>query len=177
MNDADRTPTQEEKMQHLAEMLKDMSSVMMTTSPNGTLASARSRPMSIARRDADGTLYFLTSADTTQVEHVRRDDVGMCTGQAKTAFLTLQGTFNIEHERSLVDALWSKMSDAYFPKGKDDPDIRVIVFRPKTAELWDVSGAKGIAYLIDVAKSWITKEPPKASAEQHATIDISPTSH
>lgn len=64
------------------------------------------------------------------------------------------------------------MAEAYFPKGKSDPDIRVIVFRPKSAELWDLSGAKAIAYLIDVAQSWVTKEPPKGSADLHTKIDI-----
>lgn len=159
-------------MQHLQDILEDMSTVMMTTSPYGTLAGCRSRPMSIAKRGESGILYFLTSAETSQVRDLRRDDLGMCTGQSKAAFVTLLGTFNVEYDRALIHEVWSKAAEAWFPKGKQDPDLRVIVFRPRTAELWDVSGVRGIAYLIDVAKSWLTKEQPMGSDETHAKIDI-----
>ncbi len=153
-------------------MLEDMGSVMMTTSPNGTLDQSRTRPMSVAKRDEDGTLYFLTSADTSQVKDARQDELGVCTGQSKTQYVALCGSFKVEHNRALIEELWSKWADAYFPAGKEDPNIRAMTFRPKTAELWDMSGPKGIAYLIDVAKALLTKYPPKGTSEQHAKFNI-----
>ena len=167
-----KTPTHEEKMRHLAAMLEDMGSVMMTTSASGTLEDSRTRPMSVAKRDGDGTLYFLTSAETSQVKDARAAEIGICTTQSKTEYVALRGTFVVQHDRALIEELWSKWADAYFPKGKEDPSIRIMTFRPKTAELWDMSGPKGIAYLIDVAKALLTKAPPKASPEAHAKIVI-----
>lgn len=163
---------QDEKLKQLVTMLEGMSSLMMTTSPTGTLSQATARPMSVAKVGADCTVYFLTSAETTQIADLEEEQFGMCTGQTTTQHLSLLGTFNVTRDRARIDELWSKMAEAWFPKGPSDPRIRVIEFHPSTAEFWDMSGAKGISYFIDVAKSWITKEPPPASPETHTKIDL-----
>lgn len=170
--DPQRTRAPEDKFEQLIEVLDDMPTVMVVASPNATLAAARARPMSVAKRGDDGTLYFLTSATTSLVQELRKDDLGMCTGQNKTQYVSLAGIFNVVEDRALIEELWSAMAEAWFPKGKQDPDIRVIVFRPTTAELWDMSGKKGIGYFIDVAKAWLTKEPPKGDADVHTRVAV-----
>lgn len=163
----------DDKREQLFSLLRDLSSVMMISSATGQITAARARPMSIARVDPDGTLYFLTSVDTSKVDEVQSEEVGMCTGQSKTQYVSLVGRFQVVRDRALVEELWSKMADAWFPQGKDDPRVRVLIFRPSAAELWDMSGAKGVGYLIDVAKAILGGAPPKENRDVHATVDVS----
>lgn len=163
----------DEKREQLFALLDDLSSVMMISSATGQITAARARPMSIARVDRDATLYFLTSVDTSKVDEVQSEEVGMCTGQSKTQYVSLMGRFQVVRDRALVEELWSKMADAWFPEGKDDPRVRVLIFRPSAAELWDMSGSKGVGYLIDVAKAILQGTPPKENRDIHATVDVS----
>ncbi len=166
--------TNDDKREQLFSLLKDLSSVMMISSATGQITAARARPMSIARVEEDGTLYFLTSVETSKVDEVQSEEVGMCTGQSKTQYVSLVGRFQVVRDRALVEQLWSKMADAWFSEGKDDPKVRVLIFRPSAAELWDMSGAKGVGYLIDVAKAILGGTPPKGSPDVHATVDVAP---
>ncbi len=163
----------DEKREQLFALLDDLSSVVMISSATGQITAARARPMSIARVDRDATLYFLTSVDTSKVDEVQSEEVGMCTGQSKTQYVSLMGRFQVVRDRALVEELWSKMADAWFPEGKDDPRVRVLIFRPSAAELWDMSGSKGVGYLIDVAKAILQGTPPKENRDIHATVDVS----
>lgn len=184
MHDPQRTNdrTAEELMKQLSEVLGEMPSMMLTTSPNGTLAGAKARPMWVAKRGESCTLYFLTSALTSQAQDLRKDELGMCTGQSKTLSVTLLGIFNLVSDRLLIEELWSKRAEGWFRGGIDDPNIRVIVFRPTTAELWDLSGGGRVGYFIDIAKFWLnalrTHAPsasnPKAMSGTYAKVNVTP---
>ncbi len=44
----------------------------------------------------------------------------------------------------------------WFPKGPDDPDLVLLSVEPEIAEFWDVGGIKGLRYLFDAAKAYVT---------------------
>lgn len=160
------------KTEQLTDLVRDLGSLMMTTFPSGTPSDANARPMSVAKVDEDATVYFLTSSDTSQAHDVRRESEGLCTGQSKTHYVAMRGAFEVSYDRDLIETLWSKMADAWFPNGKDDPTVRVITFRPTSAEIWDMSGAKGLRFAFDLAKAWLTNEPPKKHGDTHAKVDL-----
>ena len=154
---------------HLYEILSNLKNVMMISSASGTLEGAHGRPMNIAQADTDGTLYFLTSEDSVLVSEVKRGDVGICTGQTKTQYVSIEGRFEVRHDPATVAMVWSLAAETWFPKGKSDPKIRVVVFRPSSADIWDMSGTRGLSFLLDVAKSWMTGHAPEGR-EVHSKI-------
>lgn len=163
---------QDEHKTQLIELLRDLPSVMFITSPDDKLTDARGKPMSIAKVGSDGTLYFLTSDKMEKDGELRSRNSAMCTGQTKTQYARLSGAFELTRNQALVDELWSKMAEVWFPAGKTDPTIRVLQFHPTSAETWDLSGMKGIAYLLSSAQAWLTNTTPKDTGETHARITL-----
>jgi general stress protein 26 len=52
-------------------------------------------------------------------------------------FACLAGTVRVDNDRAMIDKLWSRPVEAWFPGGKDDPDLRLLRFDIRDAELWE----------------------------------------
>ncbi|ATE63032.1 pyridoxamine 5'-phosphate oxidase family protein [Rhizorhabdus dicambivorans] len=52
-------------------------------------------------------------------------------------FACLSGTISVSNDRAMIDKLWSRAVEAWFPGGKDDPDLTLIRFDIDDAELWE----------------------------------------
>lgn len=168
-----KLPAQADR-EHVHELLADFSTVMLVTS-EGTGASMklRARPMNVASLGEDSTLTFMTGLDTAKVDEARGGSVAHVVAQGSTIFVSLSGRAEVVRDRDRIEAAWKPADKVYFPKGKEDPNICLIVFHPEEAELWDVSGAKGLKFLFDAAKSLLTGEAPRKSADDtHDVVDL-----
>jgi general stress protein 26 len=52
-------------------------------------------------------------------------------------FACLSGSVRVDNDRSMIDELWSKQVEAWFPGGKDDPNLALLRFDINSAELWE----------------------------------------
>ena len=52
-------------------------------------------------------------------------------------FACISGSIAVDHDRAMIDKLWSKQVEAWFPGGKTDPDLALIRFDIDEAELWE----------------------------------------
>jgi general stress protein 26 len=52
-------------------------------------------------------------------------------------FACLSGRVQIDQDRAMIDKLWSKPAEAWFPGGKDDPNLALLRFDIDEAELWE----------------------------------------
>ena len=52
-------------------------------------------------------------------------------------FACLSGSARIDNDRTMIDKLWSKQVEAWFPGGKDDPNLALLRFDIDSAELWE----------------------------------------
>jgi len=52
-------------------------------------------------------------------------------------FACLAGTARIDNDRAMIDKLWSKPVEAWFPGGKADPNLALLRFDIASAELWE----------------------------------------
>ena len=50
-------------------------------------------------------------------------------------FACLAGTAALDNNRAMVEKLWSKQAEAWFPNGKDDPNLALLRFDITSAEL------------------------------------------
>ena len=163
--------------EHVHAMLKEIPAVMLVTSETQTtmedLSGARARPMGVARVEDDCTLWFLTALDSPKVEEAMSTGDGLVTGQTKTRFVSLRGNFELSRDRGKIDEVWSATAKAWFPQGKEDPNIAVLIFRPTEAEVWDMSGVRGLSYVFEAAKAVLQgKKVESGSREQHERVSL-----
>lgn len=128
--------SREEGIAKIAELIKDIQMAMLTTvSPEGPL---HSRPMATQQTPFEGELLFLTGEDSGKVHEIEDDaEVALTYVAPKHTFLTLSGRASILNDRGLIERLWNPSYKAWFPEGKEDPNIRVLRVVVDQAEYWD----------------------------------------
>lgn len=170
---------------HVHDILNDLTTVMMITFDDAPASDARgkagarsglhARPMSVARLDPDGSLWFVTAIDSPKVGEAESPPVGHVTGQTTTRYISLSGTFSVTRERDALERVWSKANDIWFPEGVNDPRVCLLGFHPTEAEFWDMSGAKGLSFVFEAAKALLTGQAieQQDDPERHAKVRMS----
>ncbi len=150
--------------------IKDIRFAMLTTrEPDGTLTS---RPMTTVQKDFDGSLWFFTSASSPPAMAIAQQDaVGVAYCEPKDdRYVSLSGQATLQRNRSRMEALWSPMVKAWFPKGLDDPDLTLLRVEVHRAEYWDVKESKPVQ-LYKMAKAVVSGERPTDMGE-HRTVTL-----
>ncbi|MEO5493789.1 MAG: pyridoxamine 5'-phosphate oxidase family protein [Sphingomonas sp.] len=52
-------------------------------------------------------------------------------------FACLSGTARVDNDFGMIDKLWNKQVEAWFPGGKDDPNLALLRFDIDDAEMWE----------------------------------------
>lgn len=125
-----------EALTKINELIKDIRFAMLTTAgPDGTL---HSRPMATQKNEFNGELWFLTRDDSGKVFDIHHDaNVALTYADGKNTFVSLSGRARVTRDQARIRELWNPMYTAWFPQGKDDPEIRVMQVIVESAEYWD----------------------------------------
>ena len=89
--------------------------------------------------DADqGPIWFFTSRDSTLAESVTREQPAYLNFVAKghNVWASVSGRLIIANDRAVIDRLWNSFIEAWSGGGKDNPDLCLLRFDPKDAEIW-----------------------------------------
>ena len=163
MTDEKKSPTSHR--QRVREILEEARSVLMfTRDAEGEL---HGRPMSIAKVTDEGTIFFSSSVDSLKVTELGKDKRVDLAFQSKTQYAHVRATGLVLDDRSLVHQLWQEDWKVWYPGGKDDPQIRIILVEPQSAEYWDLSGSKGLSFLYEAAKALVQGKSPEGDGEIH----------
>ena len=156
--------TNQEKVEKLRELIKEIDFAMLTTVDAG--GNLRSRPMSTQQAEFDGDVWFITSNDTTMAAEIRRDNrVNVSYAQPdKQRYISVSGTAELVYDRARIDEFWSPIYKAYFPDGKDDPNLRLVKIKVDKAEYWDSKGL--IPTVIAFAQALAGKESELSENEK-----------
>ncbi|MGI9056206.1 MAG: pyridoxamine 5'-phosphate oxidase family protein [Pyrinomonadaceae bacterium] len=148
--------TRQESIKKLNELIKDIQTGMLTTIDGGVL---RSRPMATQEADFDGTLFFLTGANTHKDEEIKKDNrVSVSYAEpSDNIYVSVSGTAETFHDQAKIDELWNPFYKAWFPEGQNDPNIRVLKVSVEQAEYWD-SSSSTIVHLVGFLKALATGE-------------------
>jgi general stress protein 26 len=156
----------EEKRERLSELMAGFSMAMLVTRTDD--GGMRARPLRIADRRDDGALYFSTAVDSPKVHELQADEHVAVVMQDHRKFVSVSGIARVVQDRALVDKLWSESWRVWFPKGKDDPSLCLVVVEPLEAAYWDMSGLRGVRYAFELAKAYVTGgRPPSDGDERH----------
>ena len=158
------------QIQRLAALTESMGVAMLVTrTREGKLVS---RP--VQQAGFDGELWFFTSAASHKAAEIRaHPQVNLAYADASgNTFVSISGTARVRRERSRIDSMWREPMRAFFPGGKDDPDITLICVQVDSAEYWDGPGmlaGKVLRFLLATA----TQDPELLGDNRTLQIDPS----
>lgn len=159
------TTTQSNARELLWELVKDIQFAMFTTRAEGRL---RSRPMTTQNSEVDerASLWFFMSRGSEAVNDIGADPVVNVAyaDPGRDAYVSVSGEAVVVEDRAKKEQLWSKLAEAWFPDGVDDPDLALIEVRIEDAEYWDVKESK-VTQLIKMARAAVVSDPPSGMGE------------
>ena len=148
----------------LNELIKDIRFAMFTTvGASGVLSS---RPMTVQKNPDDSQeavtqLWFFmsrTSDAVIQLTHTPSVNVTFAdTGD--DAYVSVSGSAHVVEDLALKERLWSKMNEAWFPKGFSDPDLALVRVEMEEGEYWNVKESK-LVQMFKMAKAALSDEQP-----------------
>ncbi|MET0386809.1 MAG: pyridoxamine 5'-phosphate oxidase family protein [Polyangiales bacterium] len=147
-------PTADEADRKFQEILRGFDNAMLVTHADN--AQLHARPMAVAATDPDGSVWFITGADSTKTfEAAQRPEI-LAVMQGSSKYLSIMGSAEFSRDREHINRLWKEAYKVWFSQGKDDPNILLIRLRPDSAEYWDNSGAQGVKFALRAAKAYVT---------------------
>jgi len=123
--------TSQEVADTFLEKLKSSPFVMI-----GLNDGQHSEPMT-AQLDDDqpNTLFFFAGRDN----RIAKGGAAMAqfVGKGHDFFACLSGNVTPSNDRAQIDKLWNNQVEAWFPGGKEDPNLTLLRFDVDGAELWE----------------------------------------
>jgi len=120
------------------------------------------QPMTAFCEPEAGEIWFFSRADTDlarEVSHGPRKAMLVIQSRDREAQACIGGDLTIEMDREKIAKWWSPMVSAWYPEGRDDPDLRLIRLKCQDARLW-LSEAGPIRYAWEVARANMTGRQP-----------------
>lgn len=128
----------------ISELVKGVHICMLTTqSADGSMSS---RPMAVQNTPFNGTLWFLTRAQSDKMGEIAAEhDVLLTFAEPKDSkYLVLKGRAEESRDRAKIEELWNPMYKAWFPNGPEDPEIAVLKVVVSEGDYWEASSSRMI---------------------------------
>jgi general stress protein 26 len=134
------------------------------------------RPMSIARVDDNGDLWFATGASSTKLGEIEQNSMTGVVMQRGLQFAAFTGAGESMFDRTLARKLWSETWRPWFPGGPSDTELKLLCVRVKTGEFWDLTGVRGVRYVIEAVRHSLagTRMPDDPDDDRHGVANFMP---
>ncbi|GLS85848.1 hypothetical protein GCM10010873_08220 [Cypionkella aquatica] len=114
-----------------------------------------------------GVVWFITAKGTDLAKGVQagvRDAQLVIADGGAGLYGDIDGTLAHSTDQQVLDEVWSFAADAWFEGGKNDPDVCLLRFTPKSGEI-SVTPTSGVKFLYEIAKAKFTGEKPDAGEQ------------
>ena len=140
----------QEGLKKIAGLIKGIRICMLSTVDNQGFAV--SRPMATQDVEFDGAIWFLTRSTSGKVENIAHNqNVTLDYAEpSDNKYVTLRGRASVSRDQAKIDEMWNPMYKAWFPDGKEDPQISVVRVDVREGEYWEANSSKivmGIRYV------------------------------
>ncbi len=85
--------------------------------------------------DQSDVLYFFTARDNRIAKG--GEAMAQFVSKGHDFFACLSGNVSVDNDPAQIDKLWSNAVEAWFPGGKQDPNLTLLRFDIDSAELWE----------------------------------------
>jgi len=156
-----------ESISKVTDIINDSHIGMFTTiNEEGALVS---RPLAVQEVKDDGDMWFFTSANSSQVAHIRANPaVNVSFGQ-RTEWVSVAGTAELVTDRQLIHDKWNQVVEAWFPDGPDTPEVVLLRVDSDSAEYWTSPGGTA-ATVLQWIKSKVTHS--RMSVGESGTVEL-----
>lgn len=116
-------------------------------------------------KDADSAIWFFTSKD----HHLAKMGKAVATfaGKGHEMFARFEGTLHEETSRERLEKQWNNVVEAWFPGGKDDPDLLMLRMELGHAEIWNSDLG-----IITTAKMLMGKDVRDEARDEHVETTL-----
>ena len=162
----------DDNRKHLYELVRDFHTAMLVT--RGKDGELRGRPLSVAREDDEGRLFFAIRVESLHVTELAADEHVALLFQDEQRHVSLSGTARLRRDRALIDELWTERWRLWFPHGPEDPNLAIVEVGPTSGEYWDRTGLAGMRYLFAAMKAYATggKPPDGTDERENAKVPL-----
>jgi general stress protein 26 len=99
-----------------------------------------------------GAVWFLTRSTSGKVANIRAHQQVTLdyADPGDSKYATLRGRASLGRDQAKIDEMWNPMYKAWFPEGKEDPEIAVLKVDVDEGEYWEANSSKivmGIKYV------------------------------
>jgi general stress protein 26 len=96
------------------------------------------RPMTAQVEGDYGPIWFFAGKDNMLVQRLQDGNRAIATFTSKghDLFATVHGSVRMDNDRAVIDRLWNRFVAAWYPGGKDDPNLALLRLDPEGAEIW-----------------------------------------
>lgn len=156
--------------EQLWDLTQDIRFAMFTTRhSNGHLHSC---PMTTqnSRSDGDHSLWFFMSAKSDTLADIALNaEVNVAYADPdKDAYVSVAGKARRIEDMARKRQFWSKLVQAWFPGGVDDPDLALVRVDISHADCWNVRDSK-LTRLFKMARAAVTGDPPSLGDHTRVT--------
>jgi general stress protein 26 len=158
----------ENEQKKFHEVVADFDTAILVTT--GGKVGLHGRPMAVAKLEPEGRAYFATSLDSPKVLELSANPQAVATFQQNKRFATLTGSVTISQDRTLIDTLWSDDWGVWFPGGKTDPNLCILILDGTMGEYWDRAGLEAVSYAFVRVAAALKGEDEVIPVEDHAHV-------
>jgi general stress protein 26 len=162
------TRTHDEAWDKLWDLVGRIKTGMMSTVDDGMI---RARPMRGYAEPAHRRLWFFTRASSHKTAEIEAEhNIGVAYADPDGEdYVSLSGTARLVHDRTRIREYWNPFVAAWFPEGRDDPDVALIRFDVGQGEWWDSTSSRMIQ-LYEVAKANLTGREPDLGENEKVRV-------
>ncbi|MDX1536617.1 pyridoxamine 5'-phosphate oxidase family protein [Arsukibacterium sp.] len=157
-----------EHKQKIWNLIKNIKTGMLTTLHGSEL---RSRPMVLVQDAYDGTLWFYTDLESEKVMEVAKDH-DVCVTFAdpdNQTYVSLTGVGRAVNDKTLIDKYWNTFVAAWFPEGKDSPNVGMLEVKVQKGEHWDSDSSKMMKSVKTMTAKMKGQQPDLGEHEKFGT--------
>jgi general stress protein 26 len=135
----------------------------------GDQGRLQSHPMTPQEVTEDGNVWFFIDTTSEHADHIRAEKrVNLAFADGST-WLSVAGHGDVRQDRDKVEQLWNPMVEAWFPEGKDSPNVGLLFVESDTAEYWDTPGGK-VASALAFVKAKVTGDKPDVGESEDVDL-------
>lgn len=122
--------------------------------------------------DAPGYIWFITAKGT---DLANATATGPCDAQlvisdnSEGLYADIEGTLYHSTNREALDEAWSFVTDNWFEGGQADPDVHLMCFTPREAEV-SITTTSSMSFFYEMAKAKLMDEKPNVGVQGVVTF-------
>lgn len=129
------------------------------------------QPMTAFGEKGEGALWFFVRRDNDLIRQAGSGAKAMFTLSSKDRDLwaCIGGELSEQHDQSRIDKYWNPVAAAWFPEGKDDPQLTLLRLELQDAEAW-LSTKGPVRFAYEVVKANLTRSEPDVGSKTHLDL-------